>query len=243
MAGALSSTQSRFSKQPIFGVKRKLWRMDDEHAQTADDEFKKVREEILIKANFTCHFCDFRAINFQEVHHLDNNHQNNDPSNLICTCTLCHLVHHIGMLAMKNGGFIAPIPELTQTEINHLCRAHFVLELMTPASQGGSELVDARKMLAGMYSIFQDRADQLKSIHPEASSLYNFAETLAVMDEQQYDKRAQIFDGLRIIPTPTAFHPNQLEFYAKPTFRFFNAEKWKGLANQILDNADQKVTT
>ena len=88
---------NRAANQPVFGVKRKLWRKDDEHADVADAGFTPVRTEVLQRDNYPCRFCGFKAAKYQEVHHLDDNHQNNDPQNLLTVCNLCHQVHHLGM--------------------------------------------------------------------------------------------------------------------------------------------------
>lgn len=43
---------------------------------------------------FDCHFCDKRMPWLEVVHHLDHDHDNNDPTNLVPAHTSCHSSHH-----------------------------------------------------------------------------------------------------------------------------------------------------
>jgi len=44
----------------------------------------------------TCSKCGFQPIHMSQldVHHLDHNHKNNDPSNLTTLCANCHRLEH-----------------------------------------------------------------------------------------------------------------------------------------------------
>ncbi|WP_240533902.1 HNH endonuclease [Aeromonas veronii] len=146
-----------------------------------------MRTEVLQRDNYTCRFCGFKAAKYQEVHHLDDNHQNNDPQNLLTVCNLCHQVHHLGMCAMRNGGFIAAIPELTQTEVNNLVRAIHVAEYVADAA--------VRDKLKSLFAIFQFRGcDTLKALYGvDISNPYALAETLSTCPDDIYAKRAELF--------------------------------------------------
>ena len=219
---------NRKDNQPILGVKRKLWRKDDEHADIADAAFNPVRTEVLQRDNYTCQFCGFKAAKYQEVHHIDDDHNNNSPNNLITVCNLCHQVHHLGMCAMRSGGFIAAIPELTQTEINNLIRAIHV-----------SEFIDdkvARDKLVGLFSIFQYRGfDTLKRLYGvDISNPFTLAETLSTCPEEIYTNRSDIFSPLRVIASKEAFHAGQLEYYGANNRALFLPENWPPLTRQLL---------
>lgn len=218
----------RLGNQPVLGVKRKLWRKDDEHADVADAGFAPIRTEVLQRDNYTCTFCGFKAAKFQEVHHIDDNHKNNDPRNLITVCNLCHQVHHIGMCAMRNGGFIAAIPELTQTEINNLCRAIHVAEYIADAS--------VRDKLKSLFALFQFRGyDTLKTLYGvDISNPYSLAETLSTCPDEIYSRRAELFAPLRIIPTKDVFRAGQLEYYAANSRSLFMPDSWPPLTRQLL---------
>lgn len=219
---------SREANQPILSVKRKLWRKDDDHAALADAAFVKTREDILRRDNHTCKHCAFKASKYQEIHHLDDNHQNNNTANLVTVCTLCHQVYHVGMCAMRNGGFIAVLPELTQTEINNIARALFVSELIAND--------DIKDRLKSLYAIFQFRGtDTLKTLFGiDISSPFTFAEVLSNCPDEMYARRQDLFGSLRLVPTKEAFHPGQLEYYATNNRPLFLPDDWSAKTRQLL---------
>lgn len=218
---------NRWACLPIIGVKRQKWRMDDEHAHLADQGFQAVRESVLKRDNFSCRFCTFKATKYQEIHHFDNSHQNNDPNNLLTTCNLCHQVHHIGLCGQNGAGFFALLPELTQTEVNLISRAYFVNQLI------GDQ--NTKDKLTGLYALFRSRADNLKSAFGlDISTPTLFAQVLSVCEETTFAGRAELLESLRLVPTKEAFHAGQLDYYAVNTRAQFQAETWAALSRQLL---------
>ena len=60
-----------------------------------------------------CCFCGFQDGRFLELHHDDDNHENNDPDNLSFICTLCHRLKHLGWVGTENLGKILYVPTPT----------------------------------------------------------------------------------------------------------------------------------
>lgn len=231
---AASTPQSRTAQQPVLGVKRKVWRRDDEHAPDTDAAFQKIRGTIFQRDTYTCVFCTFKAAKYQEVHHLDDDHTNNSESNLITACTLCHQVFHLGMCGMRYAGFLAAIPELTQTEVNHIARAVFVSQMdVLGASQ------EARERLQSLYAIFEFRgADTLKQLFGvDISEPLTFAQLLAdptAFPDDVYARRTELLGPLRLVPTRGAFHAGQLEYYAHHCRASFLPANWSALTRQLV---------
>jgi len=221
--------KTRWANQPVVGVKRLKWRMDDEHADEADTEFAKIREEMLKRDNYTCRFCGFRSSKYQEIHHFDDNHQNNTPANLVTVCTLCHQVHHIGLAGQRGGAFFALLPELSQVEVNHIARAYWV----TLRSQ---ESQDHKDKLTGLYALFRARADNLKAAFGvDLSSPTLFAQVLSVCDDKLFAERAQLLESLRLVATEEAFHPGQLAHYTVNARGQFAVAAWGDFRRQLLE--------
>lgn len=221
------------TKQPLLGVKRKLWRQDDEHAILKDEKYKSLRDKILLRDNYTCHFCNFRFDEFQEIHHVDDDHGNNDPENLITTCNLCHAVHHLGMTAIRGAGFMAYIPEMSQTDINGIVR---ILFMQLHNNKEKTELVNA---LHSLYSIFENRGRAvlnkvLKSESVDFSQPMILAQFLSSCDESMYENRADILSGLVLVPNRKAFTDRQLErYFTKNGSNIHQAESYKRLYEQL----------
>ncbi|ANN80817.1 type IVB secretion system protein IcmJDotN [Bordetella flabilis] len=221
------SRAGRNDAQPIIGVKRKIWRRDDEHAALADEAFEPMRKTILARDNYTCRFCGFRASKYQEIHHMDDDHTNNTENNLVTVCTLCHQVHHLGMFAMRNAGFLAALPEFTQTEVNHFCRIiHVTSSFAEPA------IADR---LQALFALFTSRGmDTLKRpFDCDLSDPYLLTQILSGADDDLYAARDKSLADLRLVSTKNAFHAGQLEFYAQHCRDQFLPGAWSRLARQM----------
>ena len=219
---------NRLANQPIISVKRTTWRKDDDHADAADVVFMETRKNVFQRDNYTCRYCTFKASKYKEVHHVDDDHKNNELSNLITVCNLCHQVFHLGMCAMRNSGFIAAIPEITQTEINNIMRSIYVAEFT-----GNTQLKDKMKSL---YALFQYRGmDTLKNLYGiDISTPYALAEVLSTCPDDIFNQRGKIFASLRVVPTKEAFHAGQIEFYAVNQKALFDPKQWETLRPQLI---------
>lgn len=238
----LSDGQTR---QPILGVKRKLWRQDDEHAILKDEKYKDIRESIFQRDDHKCQFCGFKFDSFQEVHHLDDDHGHNDKSNLVTICNLCHAVHHLGMTAIRNAGFLAYIPEMKQTDVNGICRIIFMQRYILSKSEeeGAKQKKDS---LEALYSVFQSRGAKLSQL--TQSDKINLtkpiilAQYLSTCDEELYSQRETMLSGLVLVPTHNAFTDNQLEkYFSSSGWKTHNLDAYKVLFEQ-LQNAAGEIT-
>lgn len=217
---------ARHANQPRFGVKRPLWRKDDEHGHLDSAAFAPERDSVFKRDNHSCRFCGFKASRHQEIHHIDGDHHNHQATNLLTACNLCHQVHHLGVSGMRNAGLIAALPELTQTEVNHIARACFVAQLLDDQN--------TKNRLTGLYALLQARADALKNaFNHDISSPLLLAELLATCDEQRYAGRAAPLAALRLVPTREAFRAGQLEYYAANMKTAFSPDNWSKLARQL----------
>ena len=65
-------------------------------------KFSKIKNIILFFYDYKCFLCDVQKID-NHVHHCDDNHFNNDVSNLIVLCNNCHKITHKGNLVLVNN--------------------------------------------------------------------------------------------------------------------------------------------
>ena len=223
----------RQNNQPILGVKRELWRMDDEHASESDKEFEAIRADILMRDNFTCKFCSFRCSKYQEVHHWDNNHANSTRENLLTTCNLCHQIFHLGMASIRDAGYLAYIPELSHTEINCLVRSMMVMPHVAGADPAHLD------MLQSLNAIFQSRGpNYIKDVtKSDIGDISRLAEWLSNCPQQEFDARETLLSGIRLIPKPGAFAEKQLQFYAIQLTRSFKSTELVEQALAFLSQA------
>lgn len=78
------------------------WRNNIQERITRE-QWKKIRQKILEKDNFTCQYCGFKAEKWQIAHHIDGNPNNNKENNLMVICQMCNLIEHVGMGCIIQG--------------------------------------------------------------------------------------------------------------------------------------------
>lgn len=214
----------------VLSAKKSVWRMHD-HADESEKAFQQIRKTILEASNYACSFCTLQSSKFQEVHHADDDHKNNKPENLYCSCPLCHQVFHIGLAGMKEGGDLVYLPELSQAEVNQLA---LVIWMVTATDQ--TQFKDAKQ--AALFTRLAGRAktlegmlgnrrgtvllrlkealrkttltakfppefiDRIKLSHLSPTLLSN---ALMALSETEYNNRADLLGGLRMLPCATRF--------------------------------------
>lgn len=224
----------RFSNLPELSVKRKQWRMEQsEHERNeADAVFQEVRKKVLDRDGRRCWFCGFTSTAHQEVHHLDDDHTNNHPNNLVTICNIDHLCFHLGLAAMKGSIFLAVVPELTQAEITNLMRIYHGAMTM------GNEDVQSR--LKGLYAIFESRSvDIFKRVfEADFSNGHEIAVALSKLDDAAFAMRGKTLDGIRVIPTEAAFRDGQIAGYLTRTHtQYFDQNHWPALLDALRQPA------
>lgn len=110
-----------------FRVKALLPRAADPQAELADDDFAGRRLDAIERDGWRCRACGCPSQPVPhhpsggfEVHHLDNNHRNNDPANLATLCPLCHGIFHIGWTVRHRKGRLVWLPEVPQAQLDML---------------------------------------------------------------------------------------------------------------------------
>jgi intracellular multiplication protein IcmJ len=191
----------------FFSVKTKNWRMDDQDSEAADAEFKQVRNKVLQRDGYVCAGCGFRSTKYQEVHHRDDDHANNDPKNLITACSFCHMCQHIGLAGMKKEAVIIWAPEFSQADIHHIVRNALVAkrnyEIVKKDMQAQTNKVKASRFMddaaSAIMNSLMDRMEEADSRLSSDPAIVSDA--LMMLDDVIYDKRADFLSGLRLLPT------------------------------------------
>lgn len=182
----------------LLGIKRSIFRVNDPRRSKADAEFKAKRPNVLIKYNHTCQAClyESKVGSHMDVHHLNDDHHNNEDSNLVPACHTCHPYQHVGELARRadipgeamGRTLIATIPEISARDLNLLQRAI------------GVALHDAEQAPIALQMIekLANRAIWVKAEFGTFES-GDFAAALAQLTPEEYENRAESISDLRIL--------------------------------------------
>lgn len=217
-----------------IGIKRGQFRQNDANAKQADSVFEAGREAALTKASYRCVRCGYESQNDSKskkrsalhVHHLDNDHHNNEPENHAPHCSLDHAYHHIGCDAPSAGGSpgwasqmrIAFVPELTGEDLNHLQRALGAALSSPEEEKNATQILDLLGVLA-----FPVR-DNLSSFKAK-----DFAAGLSSLSDSEYEQCHGVLEGLRVL-----FHPNILKQVGQEMLAdrpLFPVKSWVGLTH------------
>lgn len=213
----------------VLSVKRGAFRSDDPSSEEADKDFKAIRPKILSRDNHTCQYCGFRSEKYQEVHHIDDDHSNNDESNLITTCPLCHSCFHIGLSGTYNRGDIIRLdPELgiSQAELNQLVRVLWVAE----ESSDQSIKMIAVKNLARLTKQTVSADRKLGTTDPLVVGDY-----LLQLSDEDYNMREKVLKEYYFLPKKSGYAP-QFNFWKSSVFKNIPSNDWQEISKQKLEN-------
>jgi intracellular multiplication protein IcmJ len=200
----------------VPGVKRGNWRIHDPDVVDTNEDYLRVRREVLERDGYTCRYCAFRSIpdreanpatylasGYLELHHRDDDHRNNVPDNLVTACPFCHQVHHAGNAGHRDTAFIIWAPWIDQARLNLL------VNLLAVTVGRAGERADAARTLYGELSALRD---VFCGIFGDGMDLAaNFGSILMRLHKESsrecdlYARRADLFRGARVFPNIYAF--------------------------------------
>lgn len=216
----------------VLSARRATWRGEDEASAQADERFKAVKPKVLKRDDFCCAFCGFKSRKWQEVHHRDGDHHNHDPRNLVTICSFCHMVFHIGRVGLAGEAELIWLPELRQAELNHMARTCFVGMRTKGLTNEGAE---------GVFSGLRIRAEEARR-RLGTSDPADLGEALLALDESGYDKRAEVLDGLRLLPLGRKYvgerdiFPKMVDFWISKQgpYGASRPKQWRAMAAKLV---------
>lgn len=187
-----------------LSAKAKTWRMSDRNFRQSDMEWSQLRSAVLQRDDYTCQFCAFRARKWQEIHHIDDDHNNNTMDNLVTACCFCHQVHHIGLAGMTGSARLAYLPELTQAQIHDMIRAKLVLErwlARQAANAQAGEVPGLQAAVTALNTCFEHRCRLVRDGFGSDSPVILGDALIATADNVDAASRAERLRGIRLLPT------------------------------------------
>lgn len=84
--------------------------------------WEDIANQVFERDHHTCRFCGHFAMGWQDVFHLDGDHDNWALNNLVTACTLCHAAQHLGRATVGEELTLIWLPDVSQAALNCLVR-------------------------------------------------------------------------------------------------------------------------
>lgn len=123
----------------LLSAKRKDFRDPDRPGEEIKEkEFEAVKRKVWERDSNTCRACGFQMKKggfYRQVHHLNDDHGDNRPDNLVVLCMHCHASFHVGFWGSRDEAVLVYLPELEQWQVSHLCRLLLVTRRFAQTSE------------------------------------------------------------------------------------------------------------
>lgn len=257
------NAQKRQELPLVLGVKRRLSRRNDPQAIKAQTEFERQRLAILKRDHWTCrgagcgfaaHKMDRAPAGGMEVHHINDDHHDNRPENLITLCPLCHMVFMAGRRGAHFSGSLGWLPGLHQGQINLLHHVVWgvnrALEILAKqpdrAAQWGHRTHEP--VPDGVQKAWREALDQLQLLANQSQErLYDLMDNalphvteeqtlyamLQSLPHEAYRRRQVVFRHVRLWPNYEAF-ADLVDLWAEQIWvARYPVSSWDGVVDTV----------
>lgn len=180
-------------------------------SRKASKAFQTLANKVFNRDDYTCRFCGFHARKYQEVVNIDSNFANNQINNLATACsfcTNCFFVESVGIDG-KNGGFVIHLPEISQADLNHFCRALFTSFLREAPYKG---------KLQAAYLSLQDRGKPVEEVFgPNTQDPHVFGQSMIDGGLTEAQLNYPILSELKLLPL-RKYYKAQAEYWKETIF-------------------------
>ncbi len=173
----------------------------------ADPAFRRIRDKVFYRDQYTCQFCGFQAYDYQEVVNIDQDYHHNSMSNMATACCFCAQSLFVPMVGKGGfgGGKLIYLPEMSQVELNSFCHVIFC------AMSNATGYHDTSQMI---YRNFKFRAQPIEDkFGSGASNPSMFWQMLSGADVEEQQEVEKITKDFRLLPSYAKFK-KQLERWA-----------------------------
>ena len=220
--------------EPGLAVKKALWRQNDPEAKGVPPVPPSTREKVLERDGYTCGHCGFRSLKWQEIHHKDDDHANNDLSNLVTLCPWCHGCHHVGFMGASGKATLIWFPEMSQTGLFHLVRVLAVV--LTQDRKGESGF---REVAHRIYEELGRRRLPLDQAFGEGSHDPVILGNILLSSEEGAVREDRL-EGFRILPLLNQWR-SQIAYWSASVFGSVPVGTWARLAEKWAIDPDQRT--
>jgi len=187
--------------------------------------FKELKDRTLQLHGSRCAFCGFVSRQ-NDIHNLNDNHSNIEADNLTVADPICHAWQHLGE-QKENASYLAYLPGLTATDVNHLQRTI----LVALASEDAFIRADAKELMNWMASHRKYVFDVWQSYEPTV-----FASVLKRLDPELRQNKVNILNELALIVNPSMYG-KYVTAWKSEAYRMHPQSTWPGIYHKYMHSA------
>lgn len=232
-------------------------RIVDPNRGVRDTRFDQLRLSVLDAQAFRCAGCGFASMpdpptaqhpssnptGSMEIHHLDDNHANNDRANLAAICPLCHTLLHIGFSSVVDAdqkpsehapGWIVSLPGISQRQLIHIVRTigvALVLRKDSPAQKQSDPLAD---MAYEAWERIKERTSDTQSMMLGYSGDIRVMSAWLQVGNRPKVERLSSMTDIMFLPNIEAFF-EPFEYWAHVVYpQRLPIESWSGVLDEFI---------
>jgi intracellular multiplication protein IcmJ len=172
-----------------------------------------------------CQFCGQPTAGWQVPYHLNDDHTDNTPANIVRSCPLCHLPQHLNRPQIDREAVLIWLPEMAQGAISVLARHIHLTCVAAGFAPHDAQTVraPAARALAGLHAfraLYERRA--AAELRLGTTSPKQLGAALLDLPPPDYERRTKLLAGIRLLPTGRLFqderdiYPEMLRDWAPP---------------------------
>lgn len=167
------------------------------------------RGAVASTATATCQFCGQLTAGWQEPYHLNDDHADARPANIVISCPLCHLPQHLNRPDIDSEAVLIWLPEMAQAAVNVLVRqVHLACVAAGISPVFGQPAkptsTPAANALLTAYRALQQRA-AVAEVRLGTNSPRQLGAALLELPASEYERRMALLGGIRLLPLGRLF--------------------------------------
>lgn len=161
-------------------------------ASSSAGQSAALRSKVMTRDDFSCVYCGFKAERFQEIRplNIDGLARSSKADDWVTACHMCDQCLSLERVGMMGEGILIWLPELSQSELNHLVRSLYVAR----ASEG--EVGESAKRGIEALRGRRDEAKRRLGTDDPMVLATVFADQLT---ETEYQERMDKLEGIRLL--------------------------------------------
>jgi intracellular multiplication protein IcmJ len=164
----------------------------------------------------TCQFCGQPTAGWQELYHLNDDHEDGSPANMAISCPLCHLPQHLNRSTIDDEAVLIWLPEMAQGALNVLARQIHLACVGEGLPAAYGEVARSAPTMSAAYRTYRTLHERsaAAALRLGTQSPRQLGAALRELAPSDYARRATLLGGVRLLPLGRLFRAG-VDIYPK----------------------------